>query len=101
MRTGIERRFHVTDCLLLIAATAVGLGVSRAITPAELTLQRVLESASKPANGGWSLLFLAEFSSELINVAVIPSLAAWTLGCLMLRLKKPRPSWRRFTRQPG
>lgn len=101
MPTHSERRFRVTDCLLLIAATAVGLGMSRAILSPEMTLPRVWESASKGLQGGWSLLFLAQLTAELMTVSLIPSLGAWTLGCLVLRLMRPRPPWRRCSRQPG
>src|SRR5262249_36756626 len=38
---------------------------------------------------------------ELSSVFVIPGLVAWTVACLLLRLRRPRPPWRRLSRQPG
>ena len=101
MRTDVPRKFRVTDGLILVAATAVGLAASRAITPDELTVERIWESATKPQQGGWSLLFIAQFTAELSSIAAVPSLATWTLACLLLRLTRPRPPWRRLSRQPG
>ena len=101
MRTDIQRKFRVADGLILVAATAIGLAASRAITPDELSPRRIWEFATKPPQDGWSPLFIAQFTAELSSTAVIPSLAAWTLACLLLRFTGPRPPWRRFSRQPG
>ena len=87
MRTDVGRKFRVADALILVAATAVGLAASRAITPDELTVQRIWEYAAQPRQGGWSLLFLAELIAEISSIAVIPTLASWTLACLLLRLR--------------
>jgi hypothetical protein len=100
MRTDVARKFRVIDGLILVAATAVGLAASRASTPDELTFERIWESATKPRDG-WSLLFLAQFSSDLISIAVVPTLATWTLAYLLLRLMRPRPPWRKLSGQPG
>ena len=101
MLTIVGRRFGVADGLILVAATAIGLAASRAITPDELTLQATWEAGLDPPQGGWSLLFIVQFACILIDVAVIPSLAAWTIACLALRLRGPRPPWRRLARRPG
>jgi hypothetical protein len=101
MRTDVTRKFRVTDGMILVAATAVGLAVSRAITPDEMSFVRIWESATKPLNVRWSPLFIAQSTAELCTVFVVPSLVTWTLACLLLRLGKPRLPWRRLTRQPG
>jgi hypothetical protein len=101
MTTDAGRKLRVADCLILVAATAVGLAASRAITPREFTLQTSGGSATMLQHGGWSLMFIAQFTAELSSIAVIPSLAFWTLASLLLRLQGPRPAWRRLSRQPG
>src|SRR4051812_32544846 len=101
MHTDVGRKFRVSDGLALVAATAVGLAASRAITPDELTPERIWEFATNPPQGVWSLLFIAQFTAELSSFAVVPSLATWTVACLLLRLTRPRPPWRRLSRQPG
>src|SRR5688500_16484157 len=101
MKRNVGRKFTVADSLILVGATAVGLAASRAITPGELTFQMVWESATNPPQGVWSLLSIAQFTAELSSFAVVPSLATWTVACLLLRLTRPRPPWRRLSRQPG
>ncbi len=101
MRAGVRRKFRVSDALILVAATAFGLTASRAATPDELIPQRFWELATKPPQGVSSLLFIAQFTAELSSIVVIPSLASWTLACLLLQFAGPRPPWHRFSRQPG
>src|SRR4051812_38827323 len=101
MKRNVGRKFTVADSLILVGATAVGLAASRAITPGELTFQVVWESATNPPQGAWSFRFIAQSVAELSTVAVIPSLATWTVACLLLRLTRSRPPWRRLSRQPG
>jgi hypothetical protein len=101
MRTCVGRGFRVNDALVLVAASAFGMATSRAETPFTLTIQRVWETATRPPQAGWSLLFFARFASELGCIALIPTLAAWTLACLLLRFLGPRAPWRRCSRQTG
>ena len=101
MRTDVRRRFGVADGLILVAATAVGLATSRWLAP-DLTLQQFSEYVTKPRDGRRSLtFFILQLTAELSSVFVIPGLVAWTVACLLLRLRRPRPPWRRLSRQPG
>jgi hypothetical protein len=38
---------------------------------------------------------------ELAAIVAIPFVAAWTPACLLVQVTKPRPRWRRLTREPG
>lgn len=100
MRTDVRRKFRVADGLILVAATAVGLAPSRWLAP-DLTLGQLSEYATKPIDGRSSLTFILQLTAELSSFAVIPGLVSWTLACLLLRLRRPRPPWRRLSRQPG
>src|SRR5262249_5207283 len=100
MRMDVRRRFRLADALILVGATAVGLAVSRLLAP-DLTLRQFSEYVTKPPDGGWSLTSVCQLTAELSAIAVIPGLVGWTLACLLLRLLRPRPPWRRLSRQPG
>jgi hypothetical protein len=88
------RKFVLSDAIILITATAVGYSVFRAyygVTwvywgPPFGFATRFLGWV----NGLWSCLVLAS-----------PFAMAWTLAILALRLRRPRPRWRRLVRQPG
>ncbi len=75
-----NRRFLISDGMILIAATAVGIALTRAILP-EIDK---LRTGSPPSARRY---FLVQYALNL----VIPTLTALTLGLLLLRLKKPRP----------
>ncbi len=85
-----RRRFTLLDALALIAATALGLAPMRG----EIAFRGAQPLARIP--NARALAFLT-MSIE----AVGPLLASWTLAALALRLRSPRPSLRRLTRQPG
>jgi hypothetical protein len=89
------RKFLVSDAIVLVAATAVGLAVVKpyyaAPTPFRWTQPFPLGT-----------LFLGWI--EVIWVCLVlasPFVVAWTLAILGLRLRRPRAPWRRLVRQPG
>ncbi len=71
------RPVTVFDLMILVAATAVGLGLDRSFP--------VLERHGIPAR--WA--------------AELPCLAAWTFAAFVLRLRRPRPAFPFLMRQPG
>lgn len=77
------RRCTLLDVMILVAATALGLTMNRA-TP-------------KIPYGG-SRISGAIFFALL---AAVPHLVAWTFALLLIRLRAPRPGFRRLVRQPG
>jgi hypothetical protein len=84
-----SRRFTLADSMVLIAATAVGLSVTKPY--AEFLWDR-----SGAIMSHWAARAVAT-----INGLVPPTLAALTLAVLVLRLRRPRPRLRRVFRQPG
>ncbi len=89
----LARSFTLSDALVLIAATAVGMALARS---------------------WWDVLMIEYFRAlpegslalylKLGPILVIPALpfaSAWTVAIMILRLKKPRPTLRLLFRQPG
>ena len=87
--------------MLLVGSSAVALGVSVAVW--------------RGAFGGWYFLIARDgvftvrdwtasrvvmYASECVST-LLPLACAWTPLLLLLRLRRPRPAWRRVWRQPG
>ncbi len=83
----MKRRFGVTDALLLIAAAAGALAVNR------LNWLGFVARWRHPVD--------AHDSIEHMLAMLTPHLAAGTVAQLVLRIRRPRPSFRRLGRQPG
>ena len=81
----IERRFRISDAMILVAAIAIGLAWHREGTPEALTFRK---TASSP-------LFF-RLSNEIRELMI-----CLTLGWAILRLRRPRPHLRRMLRSPG
>lgn len=87
-----RRRFTIADGMILIAAMAAGLawtgrawpGFSKSMTPT-------------PA-GTW--LWFRTWGA-LVLLMSLPCLLSLTFAAAILRVRRPRPSWRRIARQPG
>ena len=91
MREPPCRSFTISDAMVLVAATAVGMAGNRwAGWSIPLRL---------PAAESRSLRFAALI--EEAELACLPMLAAWTMAFLFIRLRRPRTSHRRLVRQPG
>ncbi|WP_406694566.1 hypothetical protein V5E97_26200 [Singulisphaera sp. Ch08] len=82
------------DLLILIAATAVGLGGMRALAPANEVFTYPYAPITPSPWLGWASVTASNWAFYLS-----PLLAAWTLGIVTLRLRPPRP--RRLAFQPG
>jgi hypothetical protein len=100
-----RRAFNLKDAFFLIAATAVGLALWRSRYPfsvcdyAKAWPRAILaiwnsESRLSSASGFYRIYFL-------LAIGVWPFCLPWTLTILALRLRRPRPEWRRVARQPG
>jgi hypothetical protein len=93
-RPTAARRFTLLDGMILIGAIAVALGVLRG-HPAKIHWRQYWNRSG--SNVGWPD---AQFVLYLVVVAMPPAASA-TLAALTIRLRKPRPKWRRLVRQPG
>jgi len=90
-----RRKFLLSDAIVLVAATAVGLAVFKPYVAALGPLRWT--GPIGPATqfigliaGLWGCLIRA-----------FPLVMAWTLAILGLRLRRPRARWSRLVRQPG
>jgi hypothetical protein len=88
------RRFSVLDAMILVAATALGLGGIRGCSP-EFYSYQYTPIPSPP----WLRWLAVVLSNWAFYLSPLP--AAWTLAALVLRLRSPRPPLRRLMRQPG
>src|SRR3954453_20841801 len=88
------RSLTLLDGMIVIAATACGFAAIRGAVPEMLhmlpTGPRVPFLMSRPVLG-----------IALVTLAAWPLPAMWSIALLILRLRRPRPRWRRLSRQPG
>ncbi len=87
----LERPFTISDAMILVAASAVGLAWGGGV------YRSSLREGTAPFGGKpWGERFLLA-----VLILVIPCLIAWTPAALLLRLRSPRASWTWMGRQPG
>ncbi len=85
------RRFTISDGMILVAATAVGLAWSGNIFSA-------LRNGFLPLDGTPARLW--QRIAEVMGL-ILPCLVLWTITLPILGARKPRPAWRKVSRQPG
>lgn len=90
-RKSVVRRFTIADGMILIAAVACGLAWARRVWP-------LFKLSSPTPTGSW-LWFVDR--GELVLFMTVPCLLCLTIAAAILRVRRPRPSWRRIVRQPG
>jgi hypothetical protein len=88
------RRFLLSDAIVLVAATAIGLFVFLPYYPVTW-LDWNPPFPPAPKFYGW----VGRVWNRLVLAS--PIVMAWTLAILGLRLRRPRPRLRRLLRQPG
>src|SRR3954447_25989109 len=90
------RKFSVLDAMVLVAATAAGFAWMRVAESSLLDMGWFFEDlASKPTTGARVTLILEQ------TLDVYPLLFTWTLGLMVLRLRRPRPVLWRGGPPPG
>lgn len=92
-RNGV-RRFTISDGMILVAALAVGLAWTSKLAPVLFRSFSPGHSLGVSQLERWDLVFMAA-------VLAMPTLLIVTLVLPVLRLRGPRPTWRRLARQPG
>jgi hypothetical protein len=98
--TETRRGFGIADGLVLVAATAAGLGLGRALEP-DLPLWAVWGIVLRRPAAGWSFAEAVAKCRDFAAFVAAPSLAAWTVGAFVLHLRRPRPRGRLRVRRPG
>jgi hypothetical protein len=88
------------EAILMVGSAAVGLGLF------ELSHRTLFKGLIWIADRGfpniqsWSTLEALVTCSD-ITVFLLPVIIPWTFLLILLRMRSPRPSWRRIWRQPG
>lgn len=95
-----ERRFGITDIMMLVAAIAVGLTATQMVVPG-LTPRAMWDAFAALRRQNMTIKDGIGTAVEIGAVLVLPSFAACTLCSLLVRLRRPRPTRHRFVRQPG
>ena len=95
-----RRRMTLLDTILLVSSAAIGLGLF------ERTHRTLFKGWIWIADSGfpdvrtWTTLEALVTLSD-VTAFLIPVVMAWTVLLLLLRMRSPRPTWRRIWRQPG
>jgi hypothetical protein len=95
MRDGQCREFTLMDAMTLVAATALGCGL---IKSSRMDVPSLF--APDPHYRPFPVGYISGVASTM-TWTVVPFLASWSLGLLLLRMRRPRPERRRLFRQPG
>jgi hypothetical protein len=96
MRMKSSRKLTVLDAMILVGATASALALMRSQWPTDLGIQDAYTDSTHALRLSNLLMIIRHhvyFASYMI--------AMWTLSCLILRLRQPRPALRLLTREPG
>lgn len=94
-----ERRFGIADSLILVAALACGMAVTARIFRG-VSLREIWDSfTTPPSPEGWKLGLIIVMFAGSSTFLIIPCFVAWTVACVLLRLRGPRSP--RFLLQPG
>jgi len=97
------RRFNLFDAIVLIAATAVAL-TAYGYSPL-FYIRFFIGDFRQTWNARPTFHASLYHTLVLVQMSVwallLPLLSSWTIALLPLRMMRPRPRWRRLTRQPG
>lgn len=89
-----DRRFTLLDVMIIVAATAAGLAVIRWSLPD--TMQQM--GIGPSSRFRWPrIVHVIGFGA----IGTSPLAAFWSLALVAMRLRQPRPSWRRLRVRPG
>jgi hypothetical protein len=94
-RSAVPRKFTLIDAMVLVAAAAVSLVPIREYVTF-VQDRRIVESIPRE----WSVASVWRFGTLAAGM-LAPLAVSLCLGLWVLRLKRPRPEWRRLFRQPG
>jgi len=90
----------ILDATLLVGSAAVGFGLFEIVHRGLFQGWIWIMDHGLPDPNTWTALTAIVTCSD-VAVFLIPLVAPWTLLLIALRLRPPRPSWKRIWRQPG
>ncbi len=95
-----RRKMTLLDATLLVASAAIGFGLFQYAHRGLFQGWIWILDRGVPGGTDWTALLIAVTATDL-TVFLIPVIAPWTVLLILLRLRPPRPSWRKIWRQPG
>src|SRR5262249_44029448 len=95
-----RRKMTLLEAILLVGSAAIGMGAFQYARRAWFRGWIWIADHGPPDFNTWTTLQVIVTCSDLV-VFLIPLVAPWTLLLIALRMRPPRPSWRRIWRQPG
>jgi hypothetical protein len=88
------------DAILLVGSAAIGMGAFQLARRSLFQGWIWLMDYGLPDVHTWSALNLIVTCTD-VTMFLIPVVGPWTVLLIVLRMRPPRPSWRRIWRQPG
>jgi hypothetical protein len=88
------------DATLLVGSAAIGFGLFEIVHRGLFQGWIWIMDHGLPDPNSWTALSAIVTCSD-VAVFLIPVVAPWTVLLILLRLRPPRPSWKRIWRQPG
>jgi hypothetical protein len=95
-----RRSLTLLDAILLVGSAAIGMGAFQFSRRAWFRGWIWIGDHGLPDIQTWTTWDLIGTCRDIV-VFFIPLVAPWTLLLIALRMRPPRPSWRRIWRQPG
>jgi len=97
-----NRGLTLIDAMILVAATALGLGLTRHLSPEQYTLP--YDPMGPRSGSPWTAKDRAVWAVETARARyyyLMPLISTWTVTVLTLRVRPPRTRLARLLRQPG
>ncbi len=88
------------DAVLLVSSAAIGLGLFELMHRSLFRGWIWITDIGVPKVRTWSTMEAVVTLSD-ITVFLLPVIMPWTFLLVVLRMRAPRPSWKRIWRQPG
>jgi hypothetical protein len=96
----VARKLTLADAMILVAMTAVSLSCFLLVDDALFRGQRYFFGLFEQPAGGWNSARVVDRAAGASAVLLV-AFGGWTLAPLVVRLRQPRPNWRRWIRQAG
>ena len=93
-------KFGLADLMILISATAFGLGVYVLIDNNVFRGQRYFFGLFRPAPAAWNSALVVDRAAGLLS-SLLPLFGVWSTAIPILGMRRPRPTRRRWGRRPG
>jgi hypothetical protein len=100
MRPVGRRRMTLLDAVLLVGSAAIGLGLFELAHRTLFKGQIWLADNGVPNFKTWSTMEVLVLCSDIAAFS-LPVVVPWTFLLIALRMRQPRPAWRRAWQQPG